>query len=230
MWKQFKIVLGFFFFLILQGLEKPSKHGRLPGVLKDRPGFIFQRSRCWGWRETGGKAATAKSRPVEGPVLGPAGPWFTSSGLCQPLSCCSSAESDPTASAKAKRICVTGGLLWLCPQKLNVFRSSPAEKSSSSPPLFFQTLAPSPLFLPTPFATTAAWVEQMCWMVPLLWSICCHQGPFVSLGTHASKMENNETVDSLLSSSAAVDNNWRRAGKEQPKWVKGKLNNTTSRV
>lgn len=83
---------------------------------------------------------------MEGPVLGPAGPWFTSSGLCQSLSCCSSAESDPTASAKAKRICVTGGLLWLCRQKLNVFCSSPAEKSSSSPPPFFQTVAPSPLF------------------------------------------------------------------------------------
>lgn len=65
-------------------------------------------------------------------------PRFTSSGRCQSLSCCSSAESDPIASAKENQICVTGWLPWLWRQKLNAFCPRPAEKSSSSPSLFLR--------------------------------------------------------------------------------------------
>lgn len=123
------------------------------------------------------------------------GPRFVSSGRCQCLSCCSSAESDPTASVKENQICVTQWLPQFCRQALNVFCARPNWKEQLQFFTLPQTLVRSPsfflFFIGQQFATTAAWAELSHWMVALLWSICCHEGAFVLWGMKASKTEHN---------------------------------------
>lgn len=142
MWKLFKVVF-LAFFLSFSDSGKAFKTRATSWGFEGSPRFYLSEEQMLKREE---RQRQLNPDLWKGRVLGPAGPWSTSPGLCQSLSCCSSAESDPTASAKAKRICVTAGLLRLCRQKLDVLCSSPAEQGSSSPPLFFQTLVPSPLF------------------------------------------------------------------------------------
>lgn len=90
-----------------------------------------------------GKAATAKSRPAEGPIVGPTGPWFTSSGCCQvsQLLFLCRIWSNNLCKSKSKSVlqdgcCGPGDKSWMC----SVPRAAPAFHSSFRywhPPLFF---------------------------------------------------------------------------------------------
>lgn len=135
------------FFYPSATLEKPSKHGRLPGVLKDRPGFIFQRSRCWNERKGSDSSIPTCGRAGCWGRRGPGPPHQASVSLSavvplqnliqQPL-------QKQSESALQQGCCGSVDKSWMCSAPVQLNRAAPALHSSSRhwypPPFFASTI------------------------------------------------------------------------------------------